>query len=134
MSDNFGVLGSSSATVVGTATAYTCPASRAAKIKIMALMQFGVNSDVGILVNGVEVARTGAMTTGNYQWTARGVGLFGGAAGAAKPDGLTAVKTVAPADPIYYLSAGQTVQIVIATANLLANSIQVVGTEIDLTA
>lgn len=99
----------------------------------MQLMQFGVNSDVGILVNGVEVARTGAMATGNYMWTAKGVGMWGAAAGATKPTGLTGLQTVAPCDPIYYLSAGQTIQIVIATANLLANSLQVVGTEIDLT-
>jgi len=133
MSDNFGVLGSSSATVVGTATAYTCPASRAAKVKIMALFQAAANSDVGILVNGVEVARSGAMTVNFYWFTNGGAGLFRAAA-ATKPTGASAAETIQPAAPIYYLSAGQTIQITIATANLLASSIQVVGTEIDLTA
>jgi len=132
MADNYGVLGSSAITTIGTTTVYTCPVGRAAKFKIQALMQFGSNSDVGILVNGVEIARTGAMTAANYQWTARTVGLFGGAAGAAKPDGLSAVKTVAPSDGIYYLSTGQTVQYTIATANMQAMNVQVVGTEVSL--
>src|SRR5262245_20154514 len=128
MADNYGVLGSSVSAALGIATVYTCPAGKAAKVKIMALMQFGSNSDVGILVNGIEVARTGAMTAANYQWTAKGVGLFQGAAGAAKPDGTTAVKTCAPADPIYYLSAGQTIQFTVGTATLQSMNIQVVGT------
>lgn len=132
MSDRLGVLGSSTVGTVGTVTPYTVPAGKAAKFKLMSLMQFGNNSDVGILINGVEIVRTGAMTLNNYQWTARGVGAFGAAAGAAKPDGLTAVKTVAPADPIYFLSAGQTVQYTIATAALLAMNFQIVGVEVDV--
>ena len=133
MSDNMGVLGSTTATVIGTNTVYTCPANKAAKFKIMGIMQFGASSDVGILVNAQEVARTGAMTAANYNWTAKGAGLFGGVASATKPDGTTAAKTIAPCDVIYYLSAGQTVQQTVATANLTANNIQVVGIEIDLT-
>jgi|SRR5215475_13812195 len=132
MADNFGVLGSASVTTVATTTVYTCPAGKAAKFKIQAMMQFGSNSDVGIIVNGVEIARTGAMTAANYQWTARTVGLFAGAAAAAKPDGLTAVKTVAPSDGIYYLSAGQTVQYVVVTTAMTSINVQVVGTEVQL--
>ena len=130
MADNYGVLGTGTALTVGTTTVYTCPVGKAAKFKLQIYMQFGSNSDVGIFVNGVEIARTGAMTAANYNWTARTVGLFGAAAGAAKPDGLSAVKTVAPSDGIYYLSTGQTVQYVIATANMQVMNVQVVGTEV----
>jgi hypothetical protein len=132
MADNYGVLGSSSSTVVGTATAYTCPANKAAKVKIFAMFQAGSNSDVGILVNTIEVARTGAMTAANYCYTNGGAGLLT-APGATKPTGQSAAATAQPGAPIYYLSAGQTVQYTIATANLTLASVQVVGVEVDLT-
>lgn len=132
MADNYGVLGQSTATTVGTTTAYTCPAGKAAKVKLQILMQFGNNSAVTIRVNGVNIAVTGAMTLNNYNYTAKGLGLWQGAATASAPDGTTAAKTVAPADPIYYLSAGQTVQFDVATAALVGCNVQVVGTEVQL--
>jgi hypothetical protein len=132
MSDNYGVLGQSSSTAIGTITPYTCPAGKAAKVKLQIVMQFGTNSAVNVRVNGANIAITGAMTLNNYQWTARGVGLFQGAASATAPDGTSEAKTVAPSDGIYYLSQGQTVQYDVATAALLAMNFQIVGTEIQL--
>lgn len=132
MADNFGVLGTSTATVIGTGTIYTCPANRAAKVKIMGIMQGAATSDVGVLVNNMEVARTGAFGSNNYVYTNGGAGLLVAPA-AAKPTGTSAAATVQPAAPIYYLSAGQTIQYTINTANLLAANMQVVGIEVDLT-
>lgn len=131
MADIIGVLGEASALTVGTTTVYTCPVGKAAKIKLFGIFQSGVNSDVGILVNGVEVARSGAMTNLHYWFTNGGAGLMRAAA-TTKPTGASAAETIQPAPPIYYLSVGDTVQYTIATANLLAASFQVVGTEVDV--
>lgn len=133
MSDKIGVLGSSTATTAATATAYTCPANKAAKVRLQAIFQGGVNSQVAVLVNGAEVARNAAMTTGQYNYTIKGGGMFAYAASnAALPSGLANALTVSPADPIYYLSAGQTIQYTVITAALLAMNFQVVGVEIDV--
>lgn len=133
MTDKVGVLGGSTATVLGTATAYTCPANKAAKVRIMARFQGDTASQVAILVNGMEVARNAAMTTAHYNYTIKGGGMYAYAAGnAAAPSGLANALTVAPADPIYYLSTGQTIQFTVAGAALLANNVQVVGVEVDV--
>jgi hypothetical protein len=132
MADNFGVLGSSSATVIGTATVYTCPANKAAKVKIMGLWQGGANSVVTVLVNNMTVATSGAITAANYVYTNGGAGLLT-APGATLPTGQSAAATVQPAAPIYYLSAGNTIQYTVATLGLQAANCQVVGIEVDLT-
>lgn len=131
MADIMGVLGEASALTVGTTTVYTCPVGKAAKVKLMALFQSGVNSDVGILVNGIEVARSGAMTNLHYWFTNGGAGLMRAAA-TTKPTGASAAETVQPAAPIFYLSVGDTIQYTVATAALLAANAQVVGVEIDV--
>jgi hypothetical protein len=133
MTDNMGVLGSASTLTVGTTTVYTCPVGKAAKVKFFGLFQSGVNTDMGILVNGIEVARSGAMTNLHYWFSNGGAGLMRAAA-TTKPTGASAAETIQPAAPIYFLSAGQTIQYTIATAAALAASAQVVGVEIDLTA
>lgn len=133
MTDKIGVLGTSTATAVATATVYTCPASKAAKVRIMSLFQGSANTQVAFLVNGAEIARNTAMTVSHYNFTIKGGGLLAYAAGnAASPTGLANALTVSPADPIYYLSAGQTIQFTIVTAVCLAMNTQVVGVEIDV--
>lgn len=132
MSDNIGVLGSSSAIVTGTATAYTCPTNKGAKVKIMYAAQADTNSTLAILVNGCVVATVGAMTANHYTWSAAGAGVAG-ADSATAPTGASAAQTVAPADQIYYLSAGDTIQYTVGTLALKAMNFQVVGVEIDLT-
>src|SRR5262245_33387796 len=131
MADKFGVLGKITTAVIGSATAYTCPVGKAAKVKLQAIFQAGANSAVTINVNGTPIVFTGAIAVNQYQYTAKGAGLFQGAVVAAYPDGTTMAKTVAPADPIYYLSAGQNISYLIATANLLSMDFTVVGTEVD---
>jgi len=133
MSDRIGVLGEQTATAVATATVYTCPANKSAKVRIMSRFQGDTNSQVAILVNGMEVARNTVMTTAHYNYTIKGGGFFAYAAGnAAAPTGLANALTVAPADPIYYLSAGDTIQYTVITAALLAMNTQVVGVELDV--
>ena len=133
MSDNFGVLGSSVATTVATATVYTCPAGKAAKVKIMGVWQSGASSTLVILVNNIAVATTAGMTAANFTFTNGGAGLLR-APGATAANGQSAAETIQPAAPIYFLSAGQTVQYVVGTAALQAANCQVVGVEVDLTA
>jgi hypothetical protein len=99
----------------------------------MGMFQGAATSDIGILVNGIEVARTGAFGANNYVWTNSGAGLLT-VPNASKPTGASAILTIQPAPPIYYLSAGQTVQYTVFTGALLAANCQVVGVEIDLTA
>jgi hypothetical protein len=133
MADNFGVLGSSVAVTVATATVYTCPANKAAKIKLYGSFTGGAGSTITVLVNGVTVALIAAMTSGHFTFTNGGAGLLR-AASATAPTGASAAETVQPAAPIYYLSAGQTVQYTVGAAALLAANVQVVGIEVDLTA
>lgn len=132
MADNMGVLGEATATAVGTTTVYTVPAGKAAKIRVQGIWRSGANSDLGILINGQEVARSGAMTDTYYTWTPGGAGLLTTPT-SAKPDGLTAAKTVQPAAPIFYLSAGDTLQYTVTTTALAAANCQAVGVEVDLT-
>lgn len=131
MADNLGVLGSASAITIGTTTVYTCPVGKAARVKIYTIFQGALNSDVGLLVHGSEVARTGAMTASHYCYSNGGAGVWSGDV-AAKPDGKTAATTAQPSAPIYWLSAGQTIQYTIATANLLSMGMDVVGVEVAL--
>lgn len=131
MSDIMGVLGEASTLTVGTTTVYTCPVGKAAKVRLMAIFQSGVNSDVGVMINGIEVARSGAMTNLHYWFTNGGAGLMRAAA-TTKPTGASAAETIQPAAPIYYLSVGDTIQYTVTTAALLAANAQVVGVEIDV--
>ena len=133
MSDRIGVLGEATATTVATTTVYTCPAAKAAKVRLMARFQGDTNTVVAVLVNGVEIARNTVMTTLHYNYTIKGGGLFAYASGnAAPPTGLANALTLAPADPIYYLSPGDTIQYTIITAACFAMNFQVVGVEIDV--
>lgn len=133
MADRIGVLGEATATAVATATVYTCPANKSAKVRIMMRFQGDTNSQVAVLVNGMEVARNTAMTATHYNYTIKGGGMFAYAAGnAAAPTGLANALTVAPADPIYYLNAGDTIQYTVITAALTAMNAQVVGIELDV--
>lgn len=132
MSDTIGVLGEATATAVATATVYTCPTGKKAKCRLFARFQGDTNSVVAVLVNGMEIARNTVMTANHYNYTIKGGGLFAYAAGnATPPTGLANALTAAPADAIYYLNAGDTIQYTVVTAALLAMNFQVVGIEID---
>lgn len=132
MSDTIGVLGRATATAVATATVYTCPAGKKAKCKLFMRFQGDTNSVVAVLVNGMEIARNTVMTASHYNYTIKGGGLFAYASGnATPPTGLANALTAAPADSIFYLNAGDTIQYTVVTAALLAMNCQVVGIEID---
>lgn len=133
MADKIGVLGEATATAVATATVYTCPANKAAKVRLFTRFQGDTNTVVAVLVNGMEIARNTVMTTTHYNYTIKGGGLFAYASGnATPPTGLANALTAAPADAIYYLSAGDTIQYTVVTAALLAMNFQVVGVEVDI--
>lgn len=133
MADNGGVLGSASALTVGTTTVYTCPVGHFARVKIMGIWQGGNNSTLQLLVNGMQVANIAAMTTNHYTFTNGGAGILRASAAGA-PTGASAAETVqpAPASNTYWLSAGDTIQYVIGTTNMVAVSCDVVGVEVEL--
>lgn len=133
MSDKIGVLGSSTSTVLGTATAYTCPAGKAAKIRLFFQIQgnAGANTVVSVLINGQIVMSTAALGASFYLFTIGGAGMVA-AAQAALPSGATAALTVAPADMTYELSTGQTVQYTLAGGAATSANFMVIGAEIDV--
>lgn len=133
MSDKIAVLGEASATTVGTTTVYTCPAGKAARGRFFGRFQGDTNSQVALLANGLEVARNTVMTTAHYNYTIKGGGMYAYAGGnASAPTGLANALTAAPADPIYYLNPGDTIQYTVVTTALLAMNMQFVGVEIDI--
>lgn len=133
MSDKIGVLGSNTATVVATATAYTCPVGKAAKVKIMYILQGSAagGTTFATIVNNAVIATIAAMGLSVYAFTIRGAGLRA-AEQATLPTGIGAALTVAPSDGVYQLSAGQTIQYTIGGAAAIAVNFQVIGTEIDV--
>lgn len=133
MTDKIGVLGEATATTVATTTVYTCPAGKAAKVRLMFVFQgnAGGGSVLDVLVNGLNIGRVAAMTASYYTFSIKGAGLRV-AEQAALPTGIGAGLTVAPCDQIYYLNAGDTVQYTISAAAGIAMNFQVVGIEIDV--
>lgn len=131
MADRIGVLGQSSFADMGIHTVYMCPASKAAKFRIIALIKGGAGSVVNVLVNGAGIAITPAMTLNHYVFTNGGAG-FWRAPAATLPSGISAAETCQPAPPIFYLSAGQTVVYGVTLTDLVSCTIQVVGIEVDL--
>ena len=133
MSDQIGVLGESTVAALGTVTAYTCPTGKGAKCRLMFLAQGNAagGSIIDVFVNNLLVARIAAMTASYYVFSAKGAGLRV-AEQADQPLGTTAALTVAPADMIYYLSAGDTIKYTVSGAALIAMNFQVVGVAVDV--
>lgn len=132
MSDKIGVLGESSGVTVGTQTIYSVPANKAAKGKLFFRFTAGANTVLDILINGIIVATTVAMTSGRFCFSIGSDNILGVFNQAAAPDGTTAANTVAPSGVTYMLSAGDLVQYTVTTAALLAANAQFIGTEIDI--
>lgn len=132
MSDRIGVLGESVTATVATHTAYTVPAGKAAKFRIQwRALNAGVgNSTVECFVNGVSIFQTGNIAINEYCYST--TAFLNSASTATKPTGASAATTVAPAPPIYYANAGDTVTYAIATNALSTMSMQVVGVEVDV--
>lgn len=133
MSDRVGVLGESTIATVGTTTVYTCPASKAAKGRFMFSAQCNAagGTVIAFYVNGMTIATVAAMTASYYVFSVKGTGLRA-AEQAALPIGTTTLLTVTPADPIYYLNAGDTIQYAISGAAAISMNIQFVGVEVDV--
>lgn len=135
MSDKIGVLGEAAVATVGTTTVYTCPTNKMSRGRLMFFLQgnAGAGTIVDFFVNGSQVARIAAMTASFYCFSVKGAGLRV-AEQAALPTGIGAGLTVAPADPIYYLNEGDTVQYAISGAAAISINCQFVGIELDHTA
>lgn len=135
MGDRIGVLGEASGTTVGTATVYTCPTGKMARGRVMFGLQgnAGGASTIEWFINGLSIGKVAAMTASYYVFSIKGAGLRV-AEQAAQPTGIAAALTVAPADPIYYLNEGDTVQYAVGGAALISMNAQFVGFEGDLPA
>ena len=134
MTDKIGVLGEASTLTAGTTTVYTVPAGKAAKCQIMLKFEgHGSNStgDFLVTVNGLVVASRLNIPATEIMWS-NTTTMIHDPSTSVDPDGSTAVLTAAPAPQVYYLAAADTVTYTIGTDDLVALSIQVVGTEIDV--
>ena len=131
MTDRIGVLGEATVTSAATTTVYTCPASKAAKGKIMWRGQFATqdDGDITIAVNGISVATQTNVTGGQFGFSSTDQLVV---IGAAAPAGTSVATTVSPAAPEYFLSAGDTVTYALTGSNMQAMNMQFVGTEIDV--
>lgn len=132
MTDRIGVLGEATTATVGTHTAYTCPASKAAKVRLQwrALNAAVGNATVEFFVNGVAVFKTGNIAVNEYCYS--NASFLNSASQAAAPAGTSLATTHCPAPPIFYLNAGDIVSYAIATNALSTMSAQVVGVEVDV--
>lgn len=130
MADRIGVLDAVSAVTVATQTAYTVPAGCAAKVRIQFRGVAGTNSTLAILINGMTVMTSAALTSGNVSYSTYSVMHKSDAA--ASIVGSADSSTIAPFQREYFLSAGDTVQYTIGTAAFSVMDFQVVGTEVVL--
>ena len=131
MTTKVGVLGESVDASLGTGkVAYQVPGAKGARVKIMYRGIAGVNSVLAVYINGIEVFRTAALTSGNISHTTTGAEHVTQAASAIT--GGTDATTVAPGPKEYYLSANDTVSYDVATASFSSLNVQVVGTEVDV--
>ena len=133
MADKIGVLGEATTATAATTTVYTCPAAKAARVKIMwsGLSHASTSTgDLTITVNAIDVAVVLNISAARYVHS--NSTLMVNPETAAAPTGATALLTVAPAPFEYYLSAADTVTYTIATLTMQSMKIQVVGTEIDV--
>lgn len=131
MTDKIGVLGEQTATTVGTHTAYTCPAGKSAKIKIMWRALMANTATLVITVNGVDILNPAA-AGGAEHWFSSPVAMYEEQGTPTNPpDGITDATTVAPGPYEYYLSAGDTVTYSVGVVNITSIKVMVVGAELD---
>ena len=115
--DILGVLNESAVVTQGTVTAYTVPAGKTARVRLQYRGAAGSNTVLRVIVNGMEIFRTGALTGGNIVYSTTAL-ITNTAANDAAINGSTAALTVAPYATEYFLNENDTVQYVIATAAL----------------
>tara|TARA_R100001594_G_scaffold22817_1_gene44305 strand:- start:1643 stop:2044 length:402 start_codon:yes stop_codon:yes gene_type:complete len=133
MADKIGVLGEASTASAATTTVYTVPSGKAAKCQIIYLIQGSTSdatTDFKILVNGITVMDHSDITQSNYLFSSPNAMKEGPLS--TLPTGVDGDTTCAPAPPIYYLSAADTVTYTIAGSTGGSCNVQVVGVEIDV--
>lgn len=131
MADKIGVLNTpQTAIVVGTHVAYTVPANKAARVKLFYRMQGAATTTLRIQVNGKDIISPAGLAIGaNFVYSAHDrMCITPGVA----PVGTTVATTCSVAPMEYYLSAGQTIQYIIGTADAVTMNLQVVGIEVDV--
>lgn len=128
MSDAIGVLDASTAVAVGTTTVYTVPAGHAAKVQIMYRGVAGTNSTLAVKMNGMTIFTTAALTNGTVSYSTNTVAHKNDAA--ASIVGSAVGTTIAPFNQTYQLSAGDTVGMIIGTADFTSMDFQVIGTQV----
>jgi hypothetical protein len=134
MSDKIGVLGEATTTTVATTTAYTCPSGKAAKCRIQVKITAHASNSTGdflVQVNGVTIFSHLNLPATEIMWSNSTAALHDPST-SVDPDGTTAALTCSPGPAEYYLSAADTVTYTVGTDALVACSVQVVGTEIDV--
>ncbi len=133
MADIIGVLGQATVITQATTTVYTVPSGKAAKVKIMwAGEAHAANStgDLTITVNGLAVATILNITAAEFIFSS--TALINEGPQAAAADGTSVAQTVGPGPVEYYLSAADTITYTIATDDMVAMNMQVVGSEVDV--
>ena len=133
MADKIGVLGEASTASAATTTVYTVPSGKAAKCHIIYLIQGSTSdatTDFKILVNGITVMDHSNITQSNYLFSSPNAMKEGPLS--ILPTGVDGDTTCAPAPPIYYLSAADTVTYTIGGSTGGSCLVQVVGVEIDV--
>lgn len=128
MADAIGVLDAKTAVAVGTTTAYTVPAGHAAKIRLFFRGVAGSNSTLAVKINGLQLFVTPAITAALICYSTYSIIVT--TAGAVTVAGSADLTTVAPFQREYMLSAGDTVEYVIGTADFTSMDFQVIGTQV----
>ena len=130
MADAIGVLDATAAVAVGTTIAYTVPAGHAAKVRVMFRGTAGTNSTLAVKINDMTVFTSAALTSGTISYSTYSIWHKNDAA--ASIVGSADASTIAPFQREYFLSAGDTVKMIIGTADFSAMDFQVVGTQVQL--
>lgn len=128
--DAIGILGETTDATVGTHTAYTVPANKAARGRLQYLMQAngGGATTMQLLINNIVVFSK-SVSSGNYAWSAKDKIH---SAGAALPDGSADAQICCPTPTDFYLSAGDTVQVVYGSNAPQSSRVMFVGAEVDI--
>lgn len=129
MTDIIGRLGRGTTAAQGTTVAYTVPANKTARVKLMYRFIAGVSSTLAVLINGVQVFITGALTSGQVSYTSSALMHNAGAVSAV--NGSSDALTIAPGPKEYFLDGGDTISYTIGTADGSSMFFDVVGAELD---
>ncbi len=133
MSDLIGILAEAVTATVGSTTVGTVPSGKAWKFRLQwRVLNAAVgNATLEMFVNGISIFKTGNIAVNEYAHSTPAF-LNTGSYAAPGPTGTTAALTVAPAPPIYYANAGDTISYTVGTNAFSTLSVQAVGVGIDV--